>query len=41
VNAARFIVQLPPLTTIRLECRMTLRAYTPRHQRFDTVAPAT
>jgi hypothetical protein len=41
VNAGRFLVQLPPLTTIRLDCEMTLRAYTPRHQRFDTAAHTT
>ncbi|WP_127473001.1 hypothetical protein [Microbacterium sulfonylureivorans] len=36
VDAGRFLVELPPLTTIRLDCQMTLRAYIPRHQRFDT-----
>ncbi|RNL77630.1 hypothetical protein [Nocardioides marmorisolisilvae] len=41
VNAGRFVVQLPPLTIIRLDCQMTLGAYTPRHQRFDAATRAT
>jgi hypothetical protein len=35
VGDSRLLVALPPSTTIRLDCEMTLRAFTPRHQRFN------